>query len=128
MPIFLLLNSVLDRGMIFTAVICCLGVRTELFSFQIYVNGPTVASGYLHLPELDAKRFVTSPEHGRLYRSGDWGYKHSDGTIEICGRCEPMVKIQGYSIETQVHLFTEGLSLQSFVPLVCIITLPRIAG
>ena len=28
----------------------------------------------------------------------------SDGSLEICGRCDSMVKIRGYSIETQVSL------------------------
>jgi non-ribosomal peptide synthetase component F len=62
---------VLDRGVIFFAMICHVGVKTELFSFQIYVNGQTLASGYLHLPQLDVQRFVTSPQHGRLYQTGD---------------------------------------------------------
>ncbi len=26
----------------------------------------------------------------------------SDGSFEICGRCDSMVKIRGYSVETQV--------------------------
>ena len=28
----------------------------------------------------------------------------SDGSFEICGRCDSMVKIRGYSIETQVKI------------------------
>jgi hypothetical protein len=99
---------------IFIAVICHVGVKMELFSFQIYVNGPTLAIGYLNLPQLDAEQFITSPQHGRLYQTGDWGYMLSDGNLEICGRCDSMVKIRGYSIETQVHLFTDPVSLQSF--------------
>ena len=39
----------------------------------------------------------------RLYKTGDWGYMLSDGSFEICGRCDSMVKIRGYSIETQVN-------------------------
>ena len=27
----------------------------------------------------------------------------SDGKLEICGRCDSMVKIRGYSVEVQVH-------------------------
>ncbi|GFN88138.1 linear gramicidin synthase subunit d-like, partial [Plakobranchus ocellatus] len=37
----------------------------------------------------------------RLYRTGDWGYMLSDGSLEICGRVDSMVKIRGYSIEVQ---------------------------
>lgn len=72
------------------------GVRGE-----IYIKGPTLAIGYLNRPELNAERFITYREHGRLYRTGDWGYVLSDGSLEICGRCDSMVKIRGYSIETQ---------------------------
>ncbi|GFG29417.1 hypothetical protein Cfor_02618 [Coptotermes formosanus] len=72
------------------------GVRGE-----IYVKGPTLAIGYLNRPELNAERFITLPEHGRMYRTGDWGYVLSDGSLEICGRCDSMVKIRGYSIEIQ---------------------------
>ena len=38
-----------------------------------------------------------------LYRTGDWGYMLSSGELEICGRCDTMVKIRGYSIELQVR-------------------------
>jgi len=76
-------------------------------SGEIYVAGPTLAIGYLNRPELNAKRFIERPEGvnakvgNRLYKTGDWGYLLSDGSFEICGRCDSMVKIRGYSIETQ---------------------------
>ena len=79
-----------------------------MFSQQIYVGGPTLARGYLNRPELNKKRFVDTPETlrvkvgSKLYKSGDWGYMLTDGSFEICGRCDSMVKIRGYSIETQV--------------------------
>lgn len=42
----------------------------------------------------------------RMYRTGDWGYILADSILEICGRCDTMVKIRGYSIEilVQIHL------------------------
>ncbi|XP_038055415.1 linear gramicidin synthase subunit D-like [Patiria miniata] len=76
-------------------------------SGEIYVGGPGLARGYLNRPEMNAKRFISRPESvpeyagDRLYRSGDWGYMLSDGHLEICGRCDTMVKIRGYSIEIQ---------------------------
>lgn len=39
----------------------------------------------------------------RLYKTGDWGYLRSDGSLEICGRCDTMVKIRGYTVELQVN-------------------------
>lgn len=38
-------------------------------------------------------------------RTGDWGLIKSDRSLEICGRCDSMVKIRGYSIEIQVEPF-----------------------
>lgn len=76
-------------------------------SGEIYVGGPTLARGYINRPEQQAQRFIPLLEgmpasYGdRLYRTGDWGYMLSDGSLEICGRCDTMVKIRGYSIEVQ---------------------------
>lgn len=95
----------------------------EMFLFQIYVKGPTLAIGYMNLPEQDAERFITHPEHGRLYRTGDWGCVLSDGNLEIFGRCDSIVKIRGYSADTQVHLFTVPVPLQSFSALGFLTTL-----
>ncbi|KAJ7376866.1 hypothetical protein OS493_032015 [Desmophyllum pertusum] len=74
---------------------------------EIFVGGPALAQGYLNRPELNAYRFIERPREvpeiagPRLYRTGDWGYLLSSGMLEICGRCDSMVKIRGYSIETQ---------------------------
>lgn len=62
----------------------------------------------MNRPELNALRFINRPstvskEFGdRLYKTGDWGYLKSDGSLEICGRCDTMVKIRGYTVELQV--------------------------
>ncbi|KAL4089148.1 hypothetical protein QTP88_024216 [Uroleucon formosanum] len=82
-------------------------VKSMGISGEIYVGGPTLAIGYLHRPELDALRFIKRPstvrkEFGdRLYKTGDWGYLRTDGSLEICGRCDSMVKIRGYTVELQ---------------------------
>uniref|UniRef100_H2YWG8 Dehydrogenase/reductase SDR family member 11 n=1 Tax=Ciona savignyi TaxID=51511 RepID=H2YWG8_CIOSA len=74
---------------------------------EIFVGGPTLARGYLNRPEMNEKRFVKRPDNvspavgDRLYRTGDWGLIRSDRNLEICGRCDSMVKIRGYSIEVQ---------------------------
>ena len=42
-------------------------------------------------------------EYGhRLHRTGDWGYMLSSGELELCGRCDSIVKIRGYTVERQV--------------------------
>ncbi|GFN85017.1 linear gramicidin synthase subunit d-like isoform x1 [Plakobranchus ocellatus] len=74
-------------------------------SGEIYVSGPGLAIGYVNRPEVQKYRFIEGTnrngEKTRLYRSGDWGYMLSDGTLEVCGRVDTMVKIRGYSIEIQ---------------------------
>lgn len=74
---------------------------------DIYIGGPTLAIGYLNRPDLNKMRFISTPEHlrktcgVRLYNTGDWGYALGDGTFEVIGRSDTMVKIRGYTIELQ---------------------------
>jgi len=48
-----------------------------------------------------------------IFRTGDWGLLKSDQDLEICGRCDSMVKIRGYSIEIQVRFFTTFTMFQT---------------
>ncbi|WP_329025189.1 non-ribosomal peptide synthetase [Streptomyces sp. NBC_00690] len=67
---------------------------------EIYVGGAGVADRYLGQPELTARRFVVDPITGnRLYRSGDRGRLHPDGTLDHLGRLDSQVKIRGHRIE-----------------------------
>lgn len=72
---------------------------------EIFVGGPTLAIGYINREELNKSRFIAVPNEfknelgDRMYRTGDWGYLLPDSILEICGRCDTLVKIRGYSIE-----------------------------
>ena len=70
---------------------------------ELYVGGDTLARGYVNRSELTAQRFVEdhfSPEEGaRMYRTGDKARLSSDGSLEVLGRVDFMVKVRGYSIE-----------------------------
>uniref|UniRef100_A0A915CXH4 Fatty acid synthase n=1 Tax=Ditylenchus dipsaci TaxID=166011 RepID=A0A915CXH4_9BILA len=75
---------------------------------EIYVAGPTLASGYINRPELNKNRFVDVPREyqqeafgKRMYRTGDWGYLLPNSVLEICGRCDTLVRIRGYGVELQ---------------------------
>ena len=70
---------------------------------ELYVGGDCLARGYVNLPETTAQRFLKDPfspvDGARMYRTGDRGRLLSDGSLEILGRVDFMVKVRGYSIE-----------------------------
>jgi amino acid adenylation domain-containing protein/non-ribosomal peptide synthase protein (TIGR01720 family) len=70
---------------------------------EIHVGGPALSSGYLHLPDQTAVRFIPDPfseEPGRrLYRTGDLARCQEDGTLEFLGRIDQQVKIHGVRVE-----------------------------
>ncbi|GLW93313.1 non-ribosomal peptide synthetase [Actinokineospora globicatena] len=67
---------------------------------EIHIGGVGVADGYWADPERTAERFVVHPVTGeRLYRTGDLGRYLPGGDIEILGRDDFQVKINGYRVE-----------------------------
>src|SRR4029077_2248017 len=59
--------------------------------------------GYLQQPARTAESFIPHPFSSvpgeRLYRTGDYGRYHRDGTLEFVGREDYQVKVKGYRIE-----------------------------
>ncbi|MCH7232176.1 amino acid adenylation domain-containing protein [Glycomyces sp. L485] len=67
---------------------------------EILAAGAGVTPGYLGSPELTAERYFDDPATGdRLYRTGDLGRYRPDGTIDILGRTDFQIKVNGYRIE-----------------------------
>ncbi len=67
---------------------------------EILITGHGVADGYLNRPELTAQRFVTDPYSGGVaYRTGDLGRWNASGALEILGRMDHQVKVNGIRIE-----------------------------
>ncbi len=66
---------------------------------EIWAGGMGLARGYVGLPELTKERFVEHPVYGRLFKTGDYGIFKKEGYVEICGRQDGQVKIQGMRIE-----------------------------
>ncbi|HLU27692.1 MAG TPA: amino acid adenylation domain-containing protein, partial [Glycomyces sp.] len=67
---------------------------------EILAAGAGVTPGYWNAPELTAERYFDDPATGdRLYRTGDLGRYRPDGAIDILGRVDFQIKVNGYRIE-----------------------------
>ncbi|CAM9989657.1 unnamed protein product [Choristocarpus tenellus] len=68
----------------------------------MFIGGPTLALGYLNMPDKTAQRFIPDPfseEVGAyMYDTGDRCRYLPSGSIEVIGRCDFMVKVRGYSV------------------------------
>lgn len=65
---------------------------------EIWLGGVGISQGYLNRPELTTASFMEN-HLGRRYRTGDLGRWHVDGTLEIIGRIDDQVKMNGIRIE-----------------------------
>lgn len=65
---------------------------------EICIGGEGLANGYLD-QEMTEEAFFVHPSLGRLYRTGDKGYMSGEGCIEITGRIQFELKINGYRID-----------------------------
>ncbi|GAB3007452.1 amino acid adenylation domain-containing protein [Saccharothrix stipae] len=71
---------------------------------ELAVSGVALADGYWADDDLTAQRFVTVGGE-RVYRTGDLGFRNTDGEFEFLGRIDEQVKVQGYRVEpAQVEL------------------------
>src|ERR671916_1050060 len=88
---------------------------------ELFVGGECLAREYVGLPEKTEESFPEdhfSPADGaRMYRTGDRARILSDGSLEIMGRVDFMVKIRGYSVELGAveAAIEKGLAVRSCV-------------
>ena len=61
---------------------------------EVVVTSDFLAMGYWRQPVATAVAFFSNAE-GRHYRTGDLGLLHSDGTLELHGRVDHQIEIQG---------------------------------
>ncbi|AKF08727.1 non-ribosomal peptide synthetase [Sandaracinus amylolyticus] len=65
---------------------------------ELWLLGPTLATGYLGRDDLTRERFVTLPGCGRAYRTGDLATWRDDGQLAHRGRVDDELKISGHRI------------------------------
>ena len=67
---------------------------------DIYIKGEGVAKGYLNdKAKTDAQFVVDKVTKEIIYKTGDIGYFNAKGYVEIIGRVDAQVKVQGYRVE-----------------------------
>jgi amino acid adenylation domain-containing protein len=75
-------------------------VRPSWADGELFLGGAGVALGYWDSPDLTEERFIVHPATGqRLYRTGDRARLLPDGELELLGRIDRQVKINGRRIE-----------------------------
>jgi non-ribosomal peptide synthetase-like protein len=71
-------------------------------SGELCIGGVHVARGYRNLPEQTAKTFITHPEFGRLYRTGDkCKIDITTQRVHFLGRIDAQLKVRGHRVEAQ---------------------------
>lgn len=67
---------------------------------ELCLGGAQLARGYLGNEKETLSRFIPNPfSKGRLYRTGDMAVRHADGSIEMVGRSDFQIKINGQRID-----------------------------
>jgi mycobactin peptide synthetase MbtE len=70
---------------------------------EIYIKSPFFTKGYLFDPVLNQKVFVQNPlsdnERDIVYKTGDLGRLLDNGNLEVLGRADSQVKVNGVRIE-----------------------------
>ncbi len=69
---------------------------------ELCVGGVHVARGYRNLPEQTAQKFITHPQFGRLYRTGDkCKIDVRTQRVHFLGRIDEQLKVRGHRVEAQ---------------------------
>ena len=69
---------------------------------ELCIGGVHVARGYRNLQEQTAEKFITHPEFGRLYRTGDrCKIDIQTRRVHFLGRIDAQLKVRGHRVEAQ---------------------------
>lgn len=104
---------------------------------ELCIGGVHVARGYRNLPEQTEKKFITHPEFGRLYRTGDKCMIDASKRVHFLGRIDAQLKVRGHRVEAQAVediLQTQFSDIEAAVldyqhdALVAFVSAPRVFG
>jgi amino acid adenylation domain-containing protein len=68
------------------------------FSGELYIGGLGLAKGYFNSPDLTNDKFITV-DHSRYYKTGDRARWRLNGQLEMLGRLDSQVKVNGFRVE-----------------------------
>ena len=69
---------------------------------ELCIGGVHVARGYRNLPDQTAQKFITHPQFGRLYRTGDkCKIDIQTQRVHFLGRIDAQLKVRGHRVEAQ---------------------------
>lgn len=77
------------------------GRETSGSEGEIAVRSQYLAKGYWRDAALTNARFVPQPDGRVLYRTGDLGRWHADGTLDVLGRADFQVKVRGHRVSVE---------------------------
>ncbi|MBN2525114.1 MAG: amino acid adenylation domain-containing protein [Deltaproteobacteria bacterium] len=92
---------------------------------ELWCRGGTVTLGYLGMEEQTKKHLVKSPFHkspAYFWRTGDFGYRDSNGILHYCGRRDHMVKVKGFRIE--IGEVESALAKDNNLDKACVVAIP----
>jgi non-ribosomal peptide synthetase-like protein len=69
---------------------------------ELCIGGVHLARGYRNLPEQTTEKFITHPQFGRLYRTGDrCSIDIRTQQVHFLGRIDTQLKVRGHRVEAQ---------------------------
>jgi mycobactin peptide synthetase MbtE len=71
----------------------------KLVTGEIFIVSDYICKGYLNNPVLTAEKFITLPDGRRAFRTGDRGRILADGNLDLLGREDRQIKLNGIRIE-----------------------------
>ncbi|WP_068403362.1 AMP-binding protein, partial [Kribbia dieselivorans] len=74
------------------------GSAVRIVEGRVHVGGPTLARGYLGLPERSAQVFIADADGARWFVTDDAGHLDDEGLLQIDGRLDDLINTGGLKV------------------------------